>query len=146
MDYTSSRQRAGSPGLFAAIARARPQLHCFGRIRDGWGAKNVAWNAEPSEVPSHFTDIDNDECHLLESLSNLNPQKFDDKDRTTDKTARRATYSERGYCSAEAPTSEKQMQTLFVNAAIEGDSDEEKQWPWMVDLQLPLVNNHDLAD
>ena len=40
-DYTSSRERAGSTGLFAAIARARPQMHCFGHIHEAWGAKLV---------------------------------------------------------------------------------------------------------
>lgn len=41
MDYTASDQRAGCPDLFAAVARARPRLHCFGHIHEGWGAKLV---------------------------------------------------------------------------------------------------------
>uniref|UniRef100_A0A8H7KDQ4 Calcineurin-like phosphoesterase domain-containing protein n=1 Tax=Bionectria ochroleuca TaxID=29856 RepID=A0A8H7KDQ4_BIOOC len=36
-DRTISRTRAGCPQLFAAIARQRPRLHCFGHIHEGWG-------------------------------------------------------------------------------------------------------------
>ena len=31
-DYTDMKLRVGSPSLFAAIARARPLVHCFGHI------------------------------------------------------------------------------------------------------------------
>lgn len=39
MDYTNDRQRAGSSELFAAVARARLRLHCFGHKHQAWGAK-----------------------------------------------------------------------------------------------------------
>lgn len=39
LDYTDSKQRAGSDSLFAAVARAKPLMHCFGHIHEGWGAK-----------------------------------------------------------------------------------------------------------
>lgn len=41
MDRTYDGKRVGSPELFSAIARTRPQLHCFGHIHEGWGAKLV---------------------------------------------------------------------------------------------------------
>ncbi|KAI0133555.1 hypothetical protein BJ170DRAFT_606663 [Xylariales sp. AK1849] len=59
MDYTDSKQRAGCPHLFGAIRRAKPLLHCFGHIHEGWGSKLVTWRDKISERPSHFTDIDN---------------------------------------------------------------------------------------
>jgi hypothetical protein len=58
-DYTGSKTRVGSPGLFAAIAKAKPKVHCFGHIHEYWGAKLVKWRPELSDEPSHFTDIDN---------------------------------------------------------------------------------------
>ena len=140
LDYTSCRERAGSPGLFAAIARARPLMHCFGHIHEAWGAKMVSWIEEPNEKPSHFTDIDNDESHLLESLSSLRAQKFDDSDRVAEKLARRRAYDGRGHCTASAPI-ERGQQTLFVNAAIEGEADEKQQWPSLVTLQLPVAGS-----
>jgi len=39
LDYTDSRQRAGSDSLFAAVARAKPQMHCFGHVHEGWGSE-----------------------------------------------------------------------------------------------------------
>ena len=47
MDYTSDRHRAGCPELFAAVARARPRVRCFGHIHENWGAKMVTWR-DPS--------------------------------------------------------------------------------------------------
>ncbi|MCJ1355266.1 MAG: hypothetical protein MMC33_005257 [Icmadophila ericetorum] len=35
MDYTNGRERAGCPYLFAAVAQARPRVHCFGHIHEG---------------------------------------------------------------------------------------------------------------
>ncbi|KAK4113432.1 Metallo-dependent phosphatase [Canariomyces notabilis] len=51
LDLTASKQRGGCEHLFAAVARARPRLHCFGHIHEGWGAKLVAWRDTPSESP-----------------------------------------------------------------------------------------------
>ena len=77
MDYTDSRQRAGSPGLFAAIARARPMMHCFGHIHEGWGAKLVTWRDNIDDEPSHFTSIDNDNSSVIENLAGITARKFD---------------------------------------------------------------------
>ncbi|RJE26108.1 metallophosphoesterase domain-containing protein [Aspergillus sclerotialis] len=52
-------QRKGCSSLFAATARARPRLHCFGRIHEGWGAKLISWRKTVSESPSHMIDTDN---------------------------------------------------------------------------------------
>ena len=65
MDYTESKQRAGCPDLFQAIARARPRLHCFGHIHEGWGAKMVTWRKRLTENPSRSTDIDNDRSTII---------------------------------------------------------------------------------
>lgn len=43
MDHTDSKKRAGCPQLFGAVARAKPLLHCFGHIHEGWGGRLVAW-------------------------------------------------------------------------------------------------------
>jgi Icc-related predicted phosphoesterase len=52
---TADKQRAGCGDLFAAVARARPRVHCFGHFHEGWGAKKVAWRgAEASEKPESF--------------------------------------------------------------------------------------------
>ncbi|KAL8766260.1 MAG: hypothetical protein Q9194_006316, partial [Teloschistes cf. exilis] len=79
-DMTHDRRRAGCPELFAAVERARPRLHCFGHIHEGWGAKLVAWrDQQPSSSSSanssgnegkasHFTHIDNERSIPIDRL------------------------------------------------------------------------------
>jgi predicted phosphodiesterase len=54
LDKTDSGVR-GCPYLFKATARARPLMHCFGHIHEGWGAKLVTWRQPISTEPSHLT-------------------------------------------------------------------------------------------
>ena len=89
LDLTTSKQRGGCEHLFAAIARSRPRLRCFGHIHETWGAKLVAWRDSPSENPSHFTDIDNGESVVLETLATLRPGKWDTDDMKVGKGMRR---------------------------------------------------------
>ena len=136
LDYTDSRKRAGSSSLFGAIARAKPRMHCFGHIHEAWGAKKVTWRDEITDTPSHFTDIDNDESHVIESLPTMRPSKFDTPDILDEKETKRKKYNDKGYCTANEHLKEGE-QTLFVNAAVEGPTDDQQQLPWMVDIDLP---------
>ncbi|CAK1358831.1 hypothetical protein CB0940_02211 [Cercospora beticola] len=136
LDYTDSRTRAGSASLFAAIARAKPRVHCFGHIHEAWGAKKVTWRSELSEEPSHFTDIDQDESELIESLATLRKGKFDSEDDIARKTAKRSEYEARGSCGVSTEI-RKGEQTLFVNAAFEGSEEGDQHLPWLVELNLP---------
>ncbi|KAJ5591919.1 uncharacterized protein N7459_002288 [Penicillium hispanicum] len=120
MDYTYSGQRAGCPYLFEAIARARPRMHCFGHIHEGWGAKLVTWRRKISQKPSHLTDIDNGNSVLIDKLS----------------TVAFKTLSTTSHCSADPNMLRYGFQTLFVNASIEGAGDLPIQPPWLVDLEL----------
>lgn len=145
MDYTNDRQRAGSSELFAAVARARPRLHCFGHIHEGWGAKIVTWRNQPTETPSHFTDIDNDRSTVIEKLSGLTPAKFDTPEIKLEKEKKLKHYlQERCYstshCSGDSRPLEAENQTLFVNASIEGTEEQPVQLPWLVDLELLPAN------
>ncbi|KAK8041797.1 Metallo-dependent phosphatase-like protein [Apiospora rasikravindrae] len=151
MDYadSGSRRRAGCPQLFEAIHRARPLLHCFGHIHEGWGAKLVAWrhplpvNESEQQAPSHFTHIDNDKSVVIEKLSNLTKGRFDDVDTAKAKAERAHTYARKGYCSASHCSDDAHplipgSQTLFVNASIEGRNDDLPiQPPWIIDIELP---------
>ncbi|KAL1988212.1 hypothetical protein VTN96DRAFT_742 [Rasamsonia emersonii] len=142
MDYTGSCQRAGCPILFGAVARARPRLHCFGHIHEGWGAKLVTWSDQLSETPSHFTDIDNERSIIVERLSGLQKSRFDTPEITAAKLKKAEYYShERCYttshCTGDANPLEWGAQTLFVNAAIKGTEDHPVQLPWLIDIELP---------
>jgi hypothetical protein len=68
------------------IATSRPPVHCFGHIHESWGTKKVTWRGtEVSEIPSHFSDIDNDNSELIESLVTLRPGRFDSKEEKASK-------------------------------------------------------------
>ena len=144
LDRTGDGKRAGSPSLFAAVASARPQVHCFGHIHESWGAKKIHWREEVAAVaadsspPTHFTSIDNDRSLLIESLARITVKPTDTVETKSEKETRIAAYTANGHCSA-ATEHEIQAgaQTLFVNAAIEGSEEGMQQFPWLVDIKLP---------
>lgn len=140
---TASKQRGGCEQLFAAVAKAKPRLHCFGQIHEGWGAKAVAWRADVGENPTHFSAIDNGASAVVESLASLRPGKWDSPDTIAEKDARLRGLNLKGYrhtshCTGDEHPIIPGQSTLFVNAAIEpAPGDEGQQLPWIVDLQLP---------
>lgn len=141
-DQTGANTRAGSASLFKAIAHGRPQMHCFGHMHASWGAKTVTWREnvdEESEI-SHFTAIDNDKSSLVESLTTLQPRKFDTDEVKAEKKDKLEAYTRQGYCVA-ADGVEAGKQTLFVNAAIEGIEEYPKHLPWMVNIALPRAES-----
>ncbi|KAI0381370.1 Metallo-dependent phosphatase [Hypomontagnella monticulosa] len=146
MDITHSRSRAGCPQLFGAIARARPKIHCFGHIHEGWGAKLVTWREKISDTPSHFTDIDNDESRVIEKLSNIKDMKTDTPSVAQEKATRRANLKREGHiktshCIGDSNPLQSGSQTLFVNAAIQGDAEECPAQPaWLVEIDLPSTS------
>lgn len=77
MDITNGRERVGCPDLFGAVARARPSIHCFGHIHEGWGAKLVTWKGSGTNKPSHFTAIDNENSPVIEKLAALRQSTLD---------------------------------------------------------------------
>jgi hypothetical protein len=143
LDMTSSKQRGGCQDLFAAVARARPLLHCFGHIHEGWGAKLVAWRGdEATEDPSHFSDIDNGSSTLVESLATIRPSKFDTPYKACEKRKQFERLAKQGFVgTSHCADDERPMvpgrHTLFVNAAIESMEQDELQLPWVVDIELP---------
>lgn len=150
LDRTNNRERAGCADLFAAVAKAKPQIHCFGHIHEGWGAKMVAWRGTLSEKPSFLTDIDNSTSLLVEQLGTLHESKFDSPEDVDAKKKKLNEYTLQKYCTASVVSVNKAdygKRTLFVNASIKGDSpDAELQLPWLVDVMLPRESdNRELA-
>lgn len=143
LDMTASKQRGGCEQLFAAVAKAKPRLHCFGHIHEGWGAKAVVWRADVGENPTHFGAIDNGASAVVESLATLRPGKWDSPDIIAEKDAHLRSLNEKGYlhtshCTGDGHPIILGKSTLFVNAAIEpAPGDEGQQLPWIVDLELP---------
>ena len=55
MDETSTGEHVGCPHLLRAVMRARPSVHCFGHIHEGWGAERVRWASEVDAVATATT-------------------------------------------------------------------------------------------
>ena len=136
LDYVNGR-RAGCPDLFKAAAQARPQLHCFGHVHAGWGARLVTWRDEaPSENLSHFSAIDHDTSKVIRRLSDLKASHFDDESTRERKRKTAQKLLAQGHCDIDLHAPIGENQTLFVNAAIEGDDELPVQPPLSVILQL----------
>lgn len=145
MDYTYGRERAGCQNLFAAIAQARPRIHCFGHIHEGWGAKMVTWRDHHGEQPTHFTAIDNDRSHVIEKLAGLEPSRFDTQEDVEQKYKTLERYRQdrcclTSHCVEDEYSLEHGRQTLFVNASISGSEDRPVPRPWLVEIELPKVS------
>lgn len=140
MDYTHSGERAGSPDLFRALARARPRMHCFGHIHEAWGGKLFTWRAKTTAMPSHLTYIDNGQSFSIAKLSDIK----DEASQSFNGNGAPTKYFATSHCSGDAHPLNWGSQTLFVNAAIEAtprgmDSQKDSlsmQLPWIVDLEL----------
>lgn len=140
LDRTQSRERAGSPSLFAAVARARPMVHCFGHIHEAWGARLVRWRdaLDESVMPSHFNAIDNGQSKTIASLSTLVSERTEtevgeDNDGPDPKPR---TYAKAAISRGGDSPGEVRTHTMFVNASIQGLSEGQSQLPWIVDLDL----------
>ena len=140
MDFTHGRERAGCPGLFAAVAQARPRIRCFGHIHEGWGAKYVTWRKKSGQL-THFSAIDNERSYVVEKLTTLKPSEFDDPTEAGRRFERIAKYEQDGYCTTshcakDTHPLEQGKQTLFVNASL-CDNGTLTQKPWLVKVELP---------
>ncbi|KAK2880142.1 hypothetical protein FQN49_000521 [Arthroderma sp. PD_2] len=142
LDRTYSRQRAGCPELFAAVARARPKLHCFGHIHEQWGAKLITWRDNSRSAPAYFTAIDNDKSTLITDLSRIKGSELDEPGMREAKAAKLHTSERDGcystsHCANDSYPITPGTQTLMVNASIKGNGDNSFHLPWLVDIELP---------
>ncbi|KIW55083.1 hypothetical protein PV05_07393 [Exophiala xenobiotica] len=148
MDYTYGRERAGCSDLFAAVARARPRIHCFGQIHEGLGAKLGTWKHSGSgsdngadKPPNHFTAIDNENSPVIEKLAGLRRSTMDSDEMAQEKRVklerlRQSRCATTSHCTHDEYPLQVGRQTLFINASITGGEDI-VQRPWLVDIELP---------
>lgn len=63
---TDTREPLGCPNLFSAISRAKPKLHCFGRVHGNWGSELVTWKQLPPLGVRATRTNAVDECNSVE--------------------------------------------------------------------------------
>ncbi|KAI9824607.1 MAG: hypothetical protein M1832_001697 [Thelocarpon impressellum] len=109
----------GCAHLLRAVERARPRVHCFGHIHEGWGAERVTWGEKQTEDEDGIVRVSRFEADKEAIL------------------ARRAAYVDLSAEGGEELAFGRE--TLFVNAAVRDVRYEVTQAPWLIDLDLPVV-------
>lgn len=109
----------GCENLLRAVRRARPRLHCFGHIHEGYGGEVVAWDQDSSETDgngaSASTSAATAGSHQSGAgLVNQYPKPTD-------------------YAIAHG------QQSLMINAAIMTGQSRLDNPPWLVDIELPCT-------
>lgn len=130
LDRTLGGDKAGCADLFAAVARARPRLHCFGHIHEAWGAKVVRWREQEEEQGG--VGVDEENSVVVQDLEGL-------ADPAAWKERRRQRCYATSHCAGDRYPLEHKAQTLFVNAAMLGRGNRPVKLPWLVDLELPTA-------
>ncbi|KAM0252649.1 hypothetical protein ACHAP5_000940 [Fusarium lateritium] len=126
-----SGTHAGCPDLLAAVARAKPKIHCFGHIHEAWGMHHVTWDGD---------DIDEERSRKF-GLKGLRPNPITKKKEVVQTTrtkliemskqrAKHLDLTRGDDCLAQGE------QTLFVNAAIMSITYKPIQLPWLIDVDL----------
>lgn len=74
LDWTA-HGNAGCDNIRRAVSRARPRLHCFGHIHEGYGSTFVKWKKDPTEQgPSEISkkiDLENPYPYALQPPNNF---------------------------------------------------------------------------
>ncbi|KAL1952707.1 hypothetical protein VTO42DRAFT_4429 [Malbranchea cinnamomea] len=131
LDHSCTEEKVGCPDLFAAVARARPRLHCFGHVHCEWGAMLASWRQDnSSETLSHVNAIDNDRSVVIDRLPRTVAEK-------REKLASHPGTRKTSHCADSDHPLTPDEQTLFVNAAMQGTEDFPLHPPWLVDIELP---------
>ncbi|ATY61226.1 Metallophosphoesterase [Cordyceps militaris CM01] len=141
---------AGCPDLFAAVARARPRVHCFGHIHEAWGAYLARWKTG-DHAPGPATAeqaIDAARSRSIVALADIKPMTHLHPPATPAQVEQLMDWSakmgvsidwEKETGAADEDGRVGGEHTLFVNAAIEGYRQEPSQLPFIVDMLLDEV-------
>lgn len=155
LDTALSGGEAGCACLLEAVARARPRVHCFGHIHEGWGARLRRWKVDGDGV-----GVDEEGEVVVEDLETLEGTWADSMAVREQKVARRNEWAEKrarmvDLCSPRRHDGSEEdrsrlprpfepgKDTLFVNSAIVDIAYRPRQMPWLVDLELPRADEDD---
>ncbi|EME50213.1 hypothetical protein DOTSEDRAFT_41347 [Dothistroma septosporum NZE10] len=135
LDKTEDSFRAGCPHLLRATMRARPLLHCFGHIHEGWGSERVAWSPSADAVTRA-------PCSIEEWKEGAWKAGVADNGAGITKITcdRHRTEEDHGAfvdASRTGNALHRGQETLMVNASIMNVRYRPANAPWLVDLDLP---------
>lgn len=118
-----TRENVGCDNLLKACRRARPRLHVFGHIHEGFGAVRGSWNDKKDN-----NDNDDSDDDWLTNKIEQDPE----------------TVLENRFCYYDLSSDADEPlrfgeETLFVNASVVTVGYRADNAPWVVDLDLPLA-------
>lgn len=129
LDHGRYEKHIGCPDLFRAVAQAKPLMHCFGHAHSSWGAELITWRDYRPEELSPATAINESESMVLENLDKVKWGRREyEKAKVVVTRHGREDYLE----------AVRKVDTLFVNAAIQGQRKWLFNFPWVVELDLPI--------
>lgn len=137
LDLTRRGESAGCPHLLRAVMRARPLVHCFGHIHEGWGAERVRWTDDVAEVAVRSESIESFRSNgwknafvaadgAVDALCDINEEQVMD---------RHAVYVDLSHTASKPLKPGKH--TAFINAAIMDVHNKPVNAPWLIDIDLP---------
>jgi len=116
----------GCPHLLKAVARAKPLVHCFGHIHEGWGAETVTWN-------------DTSDTRQKETIEQFKRQGWEKHIKKVEKVeVEEKEVKEQRAVFVDGREIKRGEQTLLVNAAIMDVGYSPVNAPFIVDLDLPM--------
>lgn len=134
MDKTDKGDLAGCPHLLRAVMRAKPLIHCFGHIHEGWGAEIVDWSSEADEASTSAMSTAEWKAHGwkagVKGDRDIATIAFD-HDKLKEDHAAFLDISNGAKCLI------KGEQTAMVNAAIMDPRYRPSNAPIIVDVDLP---------
>ncbi|KAL1970646.1 hypothetical protein VTN77DRAFT_4290 [Rasamsonia byssochlamydoides] len=103
-----SGESVGCENLLKACVRARPRLHVFGHIHEGYGAVRRDWTTNTTEriLQDPETVLENRSCYYNACSDSKHPLRYGEE-------------------------------TLFVNASVVTVNYAPTNAPWVVDIDLP---------
>ena len=136
LDQTKHGAHAGCPHLLRAVLRARPLLHCFGHIHEGWGAQRITWSNEVDAIIAKPTSIVEWQQTRWKAGIAQDGHGFErvqvDLDTAKEQHGVFVDISESG-----GKGLKRGEESLLVNAAIMDVRYEPTNAPWIIDLDLP---------
>jgi len=120
--------------LFAVVAKARPQLHCFGHIHEAWSARIARWPSITGEQPPAEA--------LYDKLTYRRNEKEEEQGRQWWREVLREEQRKGpgGCCLVDLTRGKHALnvgaETLFINAAVVDQFNRPSRPPWVVDLLL----------
>ncbi|KAL2797141.1 Metallo-dependent phosphatase-like protein [Aspergillus keveii] len=117
-----SRESVGCKHLYRAVERARPALHVFGHIHEGYGARRVEWEGQPGSLGSGSGSGRRREEEVAWDRETV----MEERCAYVDLSSRSERPLRRG------------EETLFVNASVVNVEYKPLNAPWVVDLDLDL--------